>query len=69
MTTSAQAEGAIDGVYTDYKLEQFYLTAFRYSRYDRAAPAASALAGAKMRTASASERHTEDTNTKTKKEL
>ena len=68
MTTSAQAEGAIDGVYTDYKLANVFSTAFKYSRYDRVAPAASALAGTATRTASASERYTEDASTK-KKEL
>ena len=35
MTTSAQAEGAIDGVYTDYQLDHALSTAFAFSRYDR----------------------------------
>ena len=37
MTTSAQAEGAIDGVYTDYKLEHALSTAFAYSRFESVA--------------------------------
>ena len=35
LTTSAQAEGAIDGVYTDYKLSNLLSTAFAYSRFER----------------------------------
>lgn len=35
LTTSAQAEGAIDGVYTDYKLGSVLSTAFAYSRFER----------------------------------
>jgi hypothetical protein len=36
MWTSAQAEGAIEGVYTDYQLPRNpFSTAFKYSRYDR----------------------------------
>ena len=38
MTTSAQAEGAIDGVYTDYQLASPFSTTFEYSRYHRDAP-------------------------------
>ena len=33
MTTSAQAEGAIEGVYTDYKLPNTFSTDFKFSRY------------------------------------
>ena len=33
LTTSAQAEGAIDGVYTDYELDSPFATSFAYSRY------------------------------------
>ena len=33
MTTKAQAEGAIDGSYTDYMLLGATSTAFRFSRY------------------------------------
>ena len=52
MTTSAQAEGAIDGVYTDYKLKNHLSTDFAFSRYSRVRHAPTALA---MRTASTSE--------------
>ena len=34
MRTSAQAEGAIEGVYTEYQLRNFLSTRFAYSRYD-----------------------------------
>jgi hypothetical protein len=37
MTTSAQAEGAIDGLFTDYVLQRPASTAFAYSRFDRTA--------------------------------
>merc|ERR1712087_390773 len=35
-TTEAQAEGAIEGVYTDYKIDSTnpFSTAFKYSRFD-----------------------------------
>ena len=33
-TTSAQAEGAIEGVYTDYRLKYPSSTNFTYSRFD-----------------------------------
>ena len=33
MMTSAQAEGAIEGVYTDYKLPSTFSTDFKFSRY------------------------------------
>ena len=53
MTTSAQAEGAIDGVHTDYKLEDVRATAFAYSRFDlKAGPRP---LGQSNRTASTSE--------------
>jgi len=39
LTTSAQAEGAIDGVHTDYKLPNAWSTDFTYSRFMLAAPA------------------------------
>ena len=51
MTTSAQAEGAIEGVYTDYKLANVFSTRFKFSRYDRVAMKAPAA----KRTASTSE--------------
>lgn len=35
MTTSAQAEGAIEGVYTDYKLSDMLSTDFKYSQYHK----------------------------------
>jgi len=40
MSTSAQAEGAIEGTGADYKLESAFATNFKYSRFDaeRAAP-------------------------------
>ena len=34
-TTSAQAEGAIEGVYTDYRLKYTSSTNFTYSRFDK----------------------------------
>ena len=43
LTTSAQAEGAIEGVHTDYKLDAPFSTGFAFSTFDRpraAAPAA-----------------------------
>ena len=54
MTTSAQAEGAIEGVYTDYKLAGFLNTEFKYSRYLRAATVKSGAT--EKRAASTSER-------------
>ena len=33
-TTSAQAEGAIEGVHTDYMLPSPFATAFKYERFD-----------------------------------
>lgn len=36
VTTSAQAEGAIDGVYTDYMINDPFETGFKYSRFDAA---------------------------------
>lgn len=37
-TTTAQAEGAIEGRYTDYLLSNPFATSFRYSRFDAVAP-------------------------------
>lgn len=34
-TTSAQAEGALEGVYTDYKLPSAFSTGFKYSAYSK----------------------------------
>ena len=53
MWTKAQAEGAIEGVYTDYRLSGPFATSFKFSQYDRQ-PSAAAKKGA-MRTASTSE--------------
>ena len=52
MTTSAQAEGAIEGVYTDYKLANVFSTRFKFSRYERVAKKVPATS---KRTASTSE--------------
>ena len=38
MTTAAQAEGAIDGVYTDYRLPAPFSVEFPYSRFDASEP-------------------------------
>jgi len=35
MSTTAQAEGAIEGTYEDYKMEDPFSTDFKYSRYDQ----------------------------------
>ena len=35
LTTSAQAEGAIDGVHTDYRLASPFATNWTFSRFDR----------------------------------
>ena len=35
--TSAQAEGAIDGVYTDYRLPAMWSTTFKFSQYHKLA--------------------------------
>jgi len=43
MTTSAQAEGAIEGVYTDYKLPSPFSTDFLYSQFNRIAQAPTGL--------------------------
>ena len=37
MTTSAQAEGAIDGTHTDYKLAGAFATTFAFSHYHETA--------------------------------
>ena len=36
ITTSAQAEGAIEGSHSDYKLKSAVSTNFKYSRFERA---------------------------------
>jgi hypothetical protein len=41
VTTTAQAEGAIEGVYTDYTLSAPFQTAFKYSRFDKTPPVSS----------------------------
>ena len=50
-TTSAQAEGAIEGTYKDYIMPTPFASAFKYGRFDATAPIAprnvSALAGFK----------------------
>ena len=50
-TTTAQAEGAIEGHYTDYKMPTAFATDFKYSRFSAVAPVAprdaSKLAGKK----------------------
>merc|ERR1712039_1103457 len=33
-TTKAQAEGAIEGTWTDYKMESKFATTFKYTRFD-----------------------------------
>ena len=38
MTTSAQAEGAIDGIYTDYIVASPFDVGFRFSRYNAEPP-------------------------------
>ena len=58
-TTSAQAEGAIEGVYTDYIVPSPFSTDFRYARFDAQAPIMprniSLLAGFKMAAAKESQ--------------
>jgi len=68
MTTSAQAEGAIEGVYTDYKLADPLTTRFKYTRYDRVAQTSSAT-GRHQRTSSASDWEDLTTRPATKREL
>jgi len=53
MTTSAQAEGAIEGVYTDYKLLSPWSTDFVFSHYD--STTTQVPEGVAKRTASTSE--------------
>lgn len=53
VTTSAQAEGAIEGVYTDYKLAAPFDTAFKYSRFYDATPASAVATAAPALSASA----------------
>jgi len=52
-TTSAQAEGAIEGSYRDYQMSSPFATAFRYSRFDAKVPTpprnASTLRGARSK--------------------
>ena len=55
-TTSAQAEGAIEGVYTDYKVAKGGVTSFKYSRYDAVAVAGNAKEGRKRVVSSATEK-------------
>ena len=54
MTTSAQAEGAIEGVYADYALPTCTSTAFKYSRFEAVESPSSAVPPSR-RTASTSE--------------
>ena len=54
-TTSAQAEGAIDGVYSDYRLPHPLMTDFTFSRFERAIQAPQVVAKLERRTASSSE--------------
>jgi len=49
-TTSAQAEGAVEGVYTDYIVDAPFATDYKFSRFDRKSAAArnvEALSGSK----------------------
>ena len=56
LTTAAQAEGAIEGVYTDYLMPTLASTHFKYSRYSKpSAPSASRGVGWGQRSASASD--------------
>ena len=58
MWTTAQAEGAIDGVYTDYRLPRTdgpYSTAFGYSRFNDAVTASPANRPTVKRTSTTSE--------------
>ena len=53
LKTTAQAEGAIEGVASDYRLASPFATAFKFSRFDATAPVpprnVSALTGRKRR--------------------
>ena len=42
MTTAAQAEGAIEGVYTDYLIQSWFDTKFKFSLFDANLTAAGA---------------------------
>ena len=53
LTTVAQAEGAIDGVYTDYMLSEPYEPSFKYSKFG-SKPSAFVVEDAATRTRSAS---------------
>jgi hypothetical protein len=55
LTTAAQAEGAIDGVYTDYQLDAPFSTSFRYSHFDAKPTQPAVGANVEMRAASTSE--------------
>ena len=56
LTTSAQAEGAIEGVFTDYLMPTLASTEFKFSRYTKpSAPSASREGGIGQRSASASD--------------
>lgn len=57
MTTSAQAEGALDGMYTDYMLKSGASPEFKFSTYHRVAKAGAArdLLHTRARSASTSE--------------
>jgi hypothetical protein len=56
MTTSAQAEGAIEGTHAEYKLPSAFSTTFRYSRFERMPEPHAALKGpVSKRSASTSE--------------
>ena len=52
LTTVAQAEGAIDGIYTDYMLSEPYATSFKFSKFGTKPSAI--LVGDASRTQSAS---------------
>lgn len=57
LSTSAQAEGAIEGTYHDYQMASPFSTSFKYSRYDKDAAAprdVEALSGVKSNATAAS---------------
>ena len=56
VTTSAMAEGAIEGVADEYRMSAPYATEFRYSRFDRAGLGGVAVADLPAHAAGASER-------------
>ena len=55
LTTSAQAEGAIEGVYTDYRLHNMWSTDFVFSKFRLAAMPTTGLGAIGKRTASTTE--------------